>query len=337
MPVRLAPNQPRHFYRGGAALARFRGLPQASPFTPEDWVGSTVSRFGTDDVGLTRLDDGRFLRDALAADPLPFLGAAHLARSGADPGVLVKLLDPGQRIPVHAHPDRAFAARHLGLGHGKTEAWIVLEVRDPDACVYLGFRESVRREDLRTWVREQDVARLLGALNGMPVAPGSAFFVPAGVPHAIGAGLLLLELQEPTDLSVLMEWKDLAVDGRADGHLGLGFDLALECVDRSALRGDRLESLWRGRRSAPAEGIERVFPAPVDAFFRAEWIGVDPAVELDPAYAILVVLSGAGSLIPDGSPAVRVHRGDTLLIPFAAGRCRIEGRLQAIRCLPPVG
>jgi mannose-6-phosphate isomerase class I len=112
-PLVLGPNQPRRFYRGGGAIARFRGLEQTGEYMPEDWVGSATSVFGDASAGLTRLD-GTTLRDALAADPDAFFGRPHGERHGGDPGLLVKLLDAGERLPVHCHPDRAFA-RGLGL------------------------------------------------------------------------------------------------------------------------------------------------------------------------------------------------------------------------------
>ena len=75
-------------------------------------------------------------------------------------------------------------------------------------------------------MREQDSAAMLDALHELPVGAGDAIFVPAGMPHAIGAGILLVELQEPTDLSVLLEWDGFELT-EAEGHLDLGWDRAL--------------------------------------------------------------------------------------------------------------
>src|ERR1700733_10578369 len=91
-PVVLGPNQPPQFYLGGAGIARFRGTPQPSEYAPEDCVGSTTSIFSRPGVGLTRLDSGETLRDAIARAPQAFLRTDHVARYGADPGRLVKLL-----------------------------------------------------------------------------------------------------------------------------------------------------------------------------------------------------------------------------------------------------
>jgi mannose-6-phosphate isomerase len=97
-PLVLGSNQPRQFYRGGERIARFRGLPSGSAYLPEDWVGSVTQLFGSDGAGLTVLDDGRILRDAIAADPAGYLGPDHVAAAGSDLGLLVKLLDTG-RVP----------------------------------------------------------------------------------------------------------------------------------------------------------------------------------------------------------------------------------------------
>ena len=80
-------------------------------------MGSTTTIFGEDERGLTLLADGRTLRDAIAADPEGFLGAAHVRRYGPDPALLVKLLDAGERLPVHCHPDRALRAAAPGAFH----------------------------------------------------------------------------------------------------------------------------------------------------------------------------------------------------------------------------
>src|SRR5262249_36649027 len=150
--------------------------------------------------------DGRLLRDAIEADPDAFLGPAHTARFGSDTALLVKLLDAGQRLPAHFHPDGAFAGSRLGLAHGKTEAWLIVETPDDGASIWLGFRDDVEADVLMEWVERQSVNEMLGALNEVGVEGGDCVFVPAGLPHAIGEGIFLVELQEPADLSILMEW-----------------------------------------------------------------------------------------------------------------------------------
>jgi mannose-6-phosphate isomerase len=275
-PIRLAANQFPRFYRGGAAIAELRGIPARGGSLPEDWVGSTTAAHGSDADGLTLLDDGRTLRAAIQADPEGFLGARHAAAYGADPALLVKLLDAGERLPVHCHPSRDFARRHLDCPFGKTEAWVVVGTRGAAPRVHLGFRADADPGRLAGWVAGQQAGPLLASLNALPVAAGDTVLVPAGVPHTIGEGVLVVELQEPTDFSVLLEWDGFAVDGRRDGHLGLGFDLALQCVDRAGRGAAELARLRAGRgRVRP--GVERLFPAEADPFFRAGLLYTSPS------------------------------------------------------------
>jgi mannose-6-phosphate isomerase len=328
-PLPLPPNPLPRFYRGGTRIAELRGLPPRDDHAPEDWVGSVTTASGSDREGLSRLEDGRTVADAIRADPEGFLGAGHRG----DPALLVKLLDAGERLPVHFHPDRAFATRHLDSPHGKSEGWVVIAAEGADPAVFLGLREPVDPDTMADWVERQDSAALLGALNRVPVRPGDTFFVPAGVLHAIGAGVLIVELQEPSDFSVLLEWQGFDIDGRSDGHLGLGFGAALRAADRTPLDADRLEWL-RSSRGDGGPGVERLFPSEADEFFRAERIRPLPSAPLPAEFSILVVVDGDGRLAAEAGD-LALRRGDTALVPWAAGESTLEGDLEVIRCLAP--
>jgi mannose-6-phosphate isomerase len=319
-PIKLGANQIHRFYRGGEAIAELRGVRHEDDFAPEDWVGSAAAVFGSEDLGVTRLEGGRSLRDAIVADPEGFLGPTHADRFGAEAGLLVKLLDAGQRLPVHCHPDREFSRRHLDCPYGKTEAWVIVGVRSAEPLVHLGFRQDVDPATLNDWVGRQDTRAILDATHRLPVAVGDAVLVPAGIPHAIGEGVFLVELQEPTDLSVLLEWQGFDVDGERDGHMGLGFDVALRCVDTSGWGKGDLDRLRGPRRNGePRTGVEALFPPEADPFFRAERIRPRGSSPLPAAFSILVVTAGSGTLRWGSDGGRDVGRGDTLLIPFAAG------------------
>lgn len=332
-PLVLGPNQPRRFYRGGASIGAFRGTHVEDEYRPEDWLGSTTALHGEQEVGLSRLDDGRLLREVIEERAEAFFGPEHLAAfGGPDPALLVKLLDAGERLPVHAHPDRSFSRMHLDCAYGKTEAWLVLEA-EPGASVHLGFRREVGAEELRRWVDTQDAAAMLEAMHAMPVQPGDSVLVPAGLPHAIGQGVFLLELQEPTDFSVLMEYAGFDLDGERDGHLGIGFDAALGCVRREPLRRDDVERLVV--RATAQRGRSEVLPAEATDFFRAERLRPDPSLSLDPGYGFLVVVDGMGRLATASGDTIELRRGMTLLVPHAAGTLTLDGELHVLRCRPP--
>jgi len=334
--ILLPPNQPERFYRGGPAIARFRGVPAGADHVPEDWVGSTTAVLGGDGSGPTVLPDGRPLADAIAAAPGAFLGVEHVRMFGADPAVLVKLLDAGERLPVHAHPDREFARRYLGAPYGKAEAWLILAAEGDGATLRLGFREDVDRATLAGWVARQDVPAMLDALHELRVAPGDSVYVPAGTPHAIGEGVLMVEVQEPSDLGVMLEWSRFGLE--PDGAtMGLGFDVALGCVRRTAVGRDELASWRRSSAGAPETrvGARAAVPPEAERFFRAEWLRPDPTVALEPSFAILVAVEGAGRLETEAG-GLDVAAGETVLVAHAAGAAELSGDLAAIRCLPPL-
>jgi mannose-6-phosphate isomerase len=309
-PEPLQPTRVHRFYRGGALLDRLRGEPEEDGFFPEDWLGSvTPARNpGRNDPqeGTSRLADGRILREAVEADPIGWLGEAHVAHFGPLTGVLVKLLDAAERLPVHAHPDRAFAREAFNSQFGKTEAWIVLDTRSDQAEVWVGLREPVEPERYLAWIAEQSVDRLLHSLNRFSVRAGDVVYVPAGVPHAIGADVLIAELQEPTDFSFLCEWQGYPIRPE-DSHLGLGWETALAAIDLS-----------------PHEPVRRL-PEEAHRFFWADEVP-EPAGR----FAVLLVLAGEGVLA--GAPA---RAGDAFAVPASAASFDTDGDLRVLRCLAP--
>lgn len=325
--LRLDANQPPdRFYRGGRQIADFRGQSATGERVPEDWVGSTTTLNGEATLGLTTFADGSTLRSRIADDPSGWLGAEHVSVWGADAALLVKLLDAGERLPVHIHPDRAFATDHLGSWFGKTEAWIVLE----PSFAYLGFTRDVAADEAARWVREQDTSAMLGTMHEVQLERGSSILVPAGMPHAIGEGSFVIELQEPTDFSILLEWRGFDIDGEQLGHLGLGFNTALGALDRSAWSREQIDALIGGGDHAGGS----VFPDAASPYFRAERHSPD-APDLGAGFSIVVVTGGEGTLESASGEEVLVARGDTLAVPFASGGIRLVGDVALVRCRPP--
>ncbi|ALE06905.1 hypothetical protein AL755_17955 [Arthrobacter sp. ERGS1:01] len=326
--VRLSSNQPAdRFYRGGAKIKNFRAgdaQPASGSHVPEDWVGSTTRIFGEADAGLTRVSGGQSLLDAVSGNPVHWLGEDHIASFGVDTMVLVKLLDAGQRLPVHLHPGRHFAGSHLGRRHGKAEAWLILE----GGTVHLGFNRDVRAHELADWVRAQDTETMLSAMHAIEVSPGDSVFVLPGMPHAIGEGIFLVEVQEPEDLSILLEWNGFAIDGAADGHLGLGFKTALTAADH---RGRTVEEIG----TLVTRTGECSLPVGSERYFRAERLAVSARIELDPGFGVVVVTAGEGYLECKAGQRLAVAAGDTLLLPHGAGCVVADGSMEIIWCRPP--
>ena len=319
-PFTLPPNVLRHFYAGGARIAALRGIELDSDHMPEEWLGAANTTFGGYERGLSRLPDGTFVRDAIAADPEAYLGAEHAAalrrRSGA----------AGQAARRRPAPARALPSRPRVRPRGarprtaRPRRGCIVEA-DPRRRGSRRFRARRRaRRGARAGCATQDSGAMLDAMHELAVAAGDVVFVPAGTPHAIGAGILMVELQEPTDLSVLLEWDGFELD-EDDGHLNLGWDRALQALDR---RGWDAGPGARAARARAARRRRPVLPRRAPAPRRRARPGL-----LDPRRA-----RRQGHARHRGGRA-RAQRGAAVLLPHAAGAGELRGNLELLRARPP--
>jgi mannose-6-phosphate isomerase len=339
-PVLLPPNIIDHFYRGGDRLAELRGVALPSERSPEEWLAATVHRAGEPEVGLSRLEDGTLFAKLVEADPVGWTGFPH-GGPGAGPsdvGLLVKFLDAGQRLPVHVHPTRPFAAANLHSCYGKTEAWHILDVRGDDPAVWVGFRADVDPAELAARVDAQDSEWLLGHMNKIPVRPGDGVLVPAGQPHATGAGIFLVEVQEPTDFSILLEWS-VTTATRDESHLDLGFETALRGVSHRAVSTDELAALrFHLDPGTHAGELQRALPVAADPFFRVDVAApAEPeAVTVSRGFAVAIVLAGSGELGWSGGRA-SITKGQVYAVPAGLGDWTVTGATRVAICRPGVG
>lgn len=218
MPWRLVQNKLVR-YPGGRELDRFRGIyPGADDGRPEAFIGSDtrVVNAGPNNPneGCQEciLPDGRqmYLHEAIAMDPVAMLGENHVKTTGEKMGILIKLLDSEKQLNLQCHPNRSYAKKWFDSDCGKAESWYVIAKRDdvPEPpYVYLGFKEGITRQDFEKGFWADDVRALEACCHKIPVEIGDAFNVEAGVPHVIGAGCLLVEVQEPSDITVLWRRK----------------------------------------------------------------------------------------------------------------------------------
>lgn len=333
-PLLLPPNVIDHFYRGGQRLAAFRGVGLPSPNRPEEWLAATVHRAGEPGVGSSSTSDGTPFADVVAADPVGWTGTAQPPAGPSDVGLLVKLLDAGQRLPVHVHPTRPFARDHLHSCYGKTEAWYVLETEGADPAVWVGFRADVDPGELAARVDAQDSDWMLAHMNQLRVRPGDGVVVPAGQAHATGAGVFLVEVQEPTDFSILLEWS-VTTATRDEAHLGLGFDVALPAVSHRALADVDALVTHVGLDSRGPDPV-RALAAAADPYFRIELAAPDRgAVTVSHGFAVAVVL--AGGELGWGGGVQEITRGQVYAVPAGIGDWTVGGGGSAVVCRPAAG
>ncbi len=356
-PLRLAPNRVYRLWRGGALLDRLQGKPHPEDtHFPEEWVGSTtISRLSgrPPDEGLSHvlLPDGStvVLKSLIEAFPEAMLGAAHVARQGRELSVLCKLLDAAVRLPIQCHPDRAFARQYLQSAFGKTEAWVIIGTRVINGVppyILFGFREGVTEQDFRRMVRAQDIPAQVAALNRLEVRPGQVYLVTAGTPHAIGPGVFMVEVQEPSDLVVNTEFTVGEIRRTPEQcFMGLSFDLGMGCFNHRAKGPAYVEQHTLAPRilHEDPQGREEILIGPEDTpCFGASRLTVRGTVpDRDRGRcAIGIVIEGRGWLTGPGDD-LPLQPGTTLFLPAASRhhgyRSTPDAPLVFIKCFPPSG
>ncbi|MGP8208618.1 MAG: hypothetical protein ACLQVK_21635 [Acidimicrobiales bacterium] len=349
-PMRLTYHPLYRFYAGGLLTRQFRGLPAGEDdFWSEDWVGSCTCANNADPdgrlQGLSTVEVHGLgdvpLKEIVEALPEEMVGQEMVERFGPVTGLLVKLLSPRGPVPVHAHPTREWARRHLGSAFGKTEAWVFLETPGdgPEpGHAGAGFLPGIERDWFVAAVRRHDGAALRSALHRVQVRPGEVYVAPGGLPHYLGPRLSFIEVQEPTDHIVIAETSD---DDEAGATMNLGWDLALDMIDyvgsdaeANAARVRQSPTPLR-RRGSSSE--TRLVGAGVLPYFDIRALEVEDELDIaDGRFSIAVVESGAGSLEGELG-AVDVRRGATFALPASLELTVRAGHepLRVVRCLGP--
>ncbi|PHH65743.1 hypothetical protein CDD81_1470 [Ophiocordyceps australis] len=330
-PIPLPANQPEHrMYAGGARITAFRHIPPCSSYQPEDWVASTTCCSGSNSIGLSPLPDGTLLRDAIASDPDHWLGAQHVAKFGPDTKLLVKLLDAGQRLPVHAHPSGEWAKRNLNVKHGKAEAWYILT----PGSVWLGLEKSIDDAELLQLVEAERGHEIVERMHRIDVEPHQTVYVQPGMLHCIGDGVMVLEVQEPEDLSILCEWGDFRIDGPNKGHLGLGFAKALTAIETSARTREEIYQLVTKPNDKSSDSV---YVPSSQQYFCLEKRLVAGTETCRRGFAILIVLDGDIALSTQNNTPEKLalSTGATVVVPFADGDLTLEGSGDVLIARPP--
>ncbi len=338
------------FYEGGSLTREFRGLPnRPDDWWSEDWVGSCTQ---ANNAGPDGLPQGHSVVDvpglgrvelATVVERLPeeVVGARFAERWGTTTGVLVKLLSPAGQVPLHAHPSRAWAERHLGSRFGKTEAWILLETPGDEtepAYAGVGFRPGIERGWFADAVRRHDNTAIRGTLHRTEIAPGEVYVAHAGVPHFLGPRVSFIEVQEPTDHIVIAETSG---EDDSGATMGLGWELALDMIDYHGVDAD---ATFARARQAPTVLSERgqnrevrLFNPEALAFFDATRLEVADEFDVGPGrFWIGIVTAGDGTLEGDfGRLPVRL--GETFACTAALGLRARAGHepLAIVRCMGP--
>lgn len=331
-PIFFEKNRVFRVYKGGKLFADFFSDDSTDGNYPEEWVVSSVHALNdgsTDEYeGISKIADADiYLSDALKNYKKEMLGESD------DIGVLTKILDSAIRLPVQAHPDKPFSKKYFDSCYGKEESWVILATR-PGGKVFYGFKDGVTIEQFEKAIEESETSKTVmeDLLESFEVKPGDVIYIPAKMVHAIGAGCLLLEVQEPSDFTVQPErWCGDYKLSDHEMYLGLDKKVALECFD-----------------------VEKKFPAPLTPAVISDNNGVKyeslidermtktfnvrritlnaGTFELNGAVKIYVVTDGKG-IITGNDYNKELNKGDYFFIPDAAkNKFKLSGDMTVIEC-----
>ena len=331
-PVFFERNRVRRVYTGGKLFSDFFGDEPVDGYFPEEWVASDVHALNKDSSdpfeGVSRIEGTElYFNEALKQYKEELLGGKD------ELGILTKLIDSSIRLPIQAHPDKQFSRKYFHSSHGKEESWIIIATR-PGAKIYYGFKDNVTLDDFKKAIEgsEQKGYPMEALLNAIDVHPGDVFYIPAGFVHAIGAGCLLLEVQEPTDFTIQPErWCGDYKLSDEEMYLGLPAETALDCFDIGKTFSAPLEpSLVKDDggvvcRSAVNQSI-------TDSF-KVNIITLDSgSYALDKPACVYVVTEGSGTVKGDDYEK-SISKGDYFFIPAAAAnRFFVTGNIKITEC-----
>ncbi len=264
------------------------------------------------------------LGELAATEPAALVGSRGLAVTGGRPvfPLLVKLIDAVDNLSIQVHPDDDAARSDDRLG--KTEAWHVLATA-PGAVLYLGLRQDVSDTELAAVCRKGGAA--VGCLRKVAAIPGTTFLIPAGTVHALGAGVLVYEVQQPSDVTYrLDDWGRVDAAGRArDLHLDAGLAVVNEAsrpeaiapIDllpnarRQLIAACRYFALERLVLAANEEALLSICPLPSPQVVTC----LQGAVEVRVGDATVLLVEGETVVIPIGSRAGEIRaRSPTVLL-----------------------
>ena len=277
-------------------------------------------------------DDDGLLAQAIAADPVAWLGAAGAERYDGQTPLLVKLLDAADNLSVQVHPradDPALAADESG----KPEGWYVLAAA-PGAGLYLGFEDGVERADVAACLRAR--GPLDEFMNFVPVAAGDGFVLPAGTAHAIGAGVTLVEPQlvHPGRRGLtyrLWDWNRRYDQHGRPSPTGQARELhvtrSLAVNDWAGPRGRELLARCRQTPRLVERGpLSRTRVLSWSHFTTERWAGRG-ALDLDTGDELVALVCVAGAAeIASAAGTLTLSRGQSAVIPAHTGRFSVHTR-----------
>lgn len=294
---------------GGTKIKELLNKEISSPTTGESWEIATVSG----DVSIVKKGalQGKSLNELLQSYPQEILGTKVYAQYGNQFPLLFKFLDAHQDLSIQLHPNDELAKkRHNSFG--KTEMWYVMQA-DTEAEIIVGFKQKSSPEE---YLQHLESKTLTSILQKIKVKQGDVFFLETGTIHAIGAGIVIAEIQQTSDITYrVYDWDRVDANGKARE---LHIDLALEAINYNKVQAQK-------EYSKNTNTANEIVTCP---YFTTNYIPLDGNMKFlgdKTTFKVIMCTDGEFDLGYDTHKET-FKKGDTVLLPAILNEYNLTGK-----------
>ena len=297
---------------GGEKIVPYKHIASDQKQVGESWELSGVK--GNESVVAGGPEAGTTLPGLIARHGAALLGKANAARFGQEFPLLIKFIDARQDLSIQVHPNDALAwERHKSKG--KTEMWYVVDC-EPGASLYFGVNRALTKEEFKKRIEDNTLTDVLCKAD---VKKGDVFFIQSGTIHAIGAGILICEIQQNSNTTYrVYDYGRRGADGKLrELHIDKAIDVSKLTPSDTSDKQGKPEEIPGGTKCALASC----------PYFTTEKYVVDGEVEIDvtgDSFASLVVTEGSGKVVGSENE-VEFKPADSLFVPAGSGKIKIDG------------
>lgn len=351
--ILLSANRVWRTYPGGKTLDKLecKTTTEDSHFA-EDWIASTTravnkGREAFDQEGYSKVEangEWYLLKELMQEYPGEILGDTHYKKYGANTQFLLKFLDSAIRLHIQAHPTIAFSQKYLNSNSGKTEAYVILDIREEvsEPYIFLGFQHPPAVDDFRQAVLDQDSEKILSCFEKIYIQPGDVFIVPGGLPHAIGEGVFMIEIMEPTDFVVRLEFERggyvLPEEAR---FMGRNVDFAMDMIEFKPLPVVQVKQQYFCKPVLVNKGTNYeefiLIGNEQTPCFSVRKLKISGRFTHKPGSFYVGIVAHGEGIIEAGTEYVRIKKGDKFVIPFKTREVTYiaSSELEIVLTFPP--
>lgn len=270
----------------------------------ESWELSDID--GDESVVANGKLEGKSIRELISMYGYENIVGKAIDKSTVFP-LLIKYIEANDKLSIQVHPDDEYAAKNCG-GYGKTEMWVILDIKKPNAKILVGIDENVSKADLQKAIENKD--SIADMFNYIDIKVGDALYIPAGRVHAILDGAVIAEIQQSSNTTFrLYDWDRVDANGNGrDLHIKESFDVIEATDNEPILLPAEFESVDGYKRCAMIK----------NKYFDTSKILLEKGSIYkqctEDSFEIIMVMSGV-VVVKNSSYKKEFSRGDTILLP----------------------